>query len=113
MNERAGKPFARQPTSLKRTKVTSGARAAWKSRASKVTDDIYAVLSESIDWSEIGDLVCSVLVCIQENRETFEQHARHEGVVVEQLSAAAITELVREQIEGVVAHKTANRDASP
>jgi hypothetical protein len=55
----------------------------------------------SSEWSKIGDLVCQILTTIYvEDRARFEQSAAQQGATPEQLAAAAITQMVRERVEG-------------
>jgi hypothetical protein len=52
-------------------------------------------------WGTIGDAVCRVLVKIyREERDLFEREADRRGATLEQLTAAAITQMVRELVEG-------------
>jgi hypothetical protein len=53
-----------------------------------------------IDWGAVGDLVCQILVAVRDQSARFEAEARARGISLEQLTAAAITEAVREQVEG-------------
>ena len=53
------------------------------------------------DWNKIGDLVCQILTTIYvEDRARFEQRAAERAATLEQLAAAAITQMVRERVEG-------------
>jgi hypothetical protein len=54
-----------------------------------------------VDWVKFAEVVCRVLVKVyRENRGLFETGAARRGVTVEQLTAASITQLLREIIEG-------------
>jgi len=53
-----------------------------------------------IDWRQLGDLVCEVLEVVRLHAAAFEAQARARGITVEQQTAAAIVEAIRERIEG-------------
>jgi len=62
------------------------------------SDEDRVILLSRVDWEEVGDLVCSILTKIRENRSVFEQHAQQRRISLEQLTAAAITSAVREHL---------------
>lgn len=54
----------------------------------------------NVPWSEIGDLVCSILVNMRDNEDRFEAEAQRRNITLEQLTSAAIVEAIRQHIEG-------------
>jgi hypothetical protein len=53
------------------------------------------------DWDKISALACQILTTIYvDERGRFEQSAAQRGATPEQLAAAAITQMVRERVEG-------------
>ena len=55
--------------------------------------------TERMDWVQLGDLVCAILGKIRDNPRFFEAAARERGIEVEQLTAAAIIQAIRERVE--------------
>jgi len=53
-----------------------------------------------IDWGELADLVAATLAAISNSRERFEAEALRRGITVEELTAAAVIEAIRESVEG-------------
>lgn len=51
------------------------------------------------DWISVADRVLAILTRVAKHRESFAAEAAKRGITVEQLTAAAITEAVREQAE--------------
>ena len=52
-------------------------------------------------WGEVADLVCQILTKVYvQSRDRFEREAAQRKASVEQLAAAAITRMIREQVEG-------------
>jgi hypothetical protein len=63
--------------------------------------DTPAPMRSPVDWGRVGDLVCQVLgEMYREHRGCFEAHAAERGCTLDQVAAAAITQMVQEQIEG-------------
>jgi hypothetical protein len=62
----------------------------------------------SNEWDEVGDMVCAILTKIYgDSRHRFERAAANTGGTLEQLAAAAVTQMVRERVE----HERAGRNA--
>jgi len=55
---------------------------------------------EAVDWDATSDLICSILITVRDERESFQEAAIARAIGVEQLTAAAIAETVRQAIEG-------------
>jgi hypothetical protein len=54
------------------------------------------------EWHEIGCKVLEILdQVLVRKKKTFGKHAKERGITPEQLAAAAITECVRERVEGL------------
>jgi hypothetical protein len=58
------------------------------------------------DWGRIGDRIYEILESIDARRATFKREARRRGASLNQLAAAAIAEMVKEEIEGSWATRT-------
>ena len=54
-----------------------------------------------IDWAGLASLAAAILAKVRDNPTRFEAEARGSGITVEELTAAAIIEALREQIEGM------------
>jgi hypothetical protein len=52
-----------------------------------------------VDWGEVGNRVCEVLITIEGNQVSFEAAAKNRGTTIAQLTAAALTEMVKEYLE--------------
>jgi hypothetical protein len=56
-----------------------------------------------MDWSNLRDLICAVLVSVFRNEKRVALEAVRRGTTVDQLTAAAITEAVRRHTQGHLA----------
>lgn len=52
-----------------------------------------------VDWAEVGEKVGEVIATINANKVRFERAAAARGARLEQITAAAITEMVKEFLE--------------
>lgn len=52
-----------------------------------------------VDWAEVGEIVCTIIVRIKANPTRFEDQAATLGGSLEGLMAAAITQIVKEHLE--------------
>jgi hypothetical protein len=83
-----------------------------KFTASAITQTLRKIIERrlggtTVDWEKFGDAVCQVLVLVYGDFLTdFETEAARRGGTVEQLTAAAITQMVREMIEGRLARES-------
>jgi phage baseplate assembly protein W len=70
------------------------ARSTFMTKKLKILIDL-----NRVNWSAIGDSVCSVLATVKGSRVRFEREASQRGTNLEGLVAAAITEMIRERLE--------------
>ena len=52
------------------------------------------------NWANIADQVCTILAHVDQHGKRYATEARKRGIDVHQLTAAAITSVVRECVEG-------------
>jgi hypothetical protein len=52
-----------------------------------------------VDWTEVSDVVCTLIANLNDNQACLEHAAAKRNVSLEAISAAAITEMLREHLE--------------
>jgi len=56
-----------------------------------------------MDWSNLRDLICAILVSVFRNEKRFALEAVRRGATIDQLTAAAIAETIRRHTQGRLA----------
>jgi hypothetical protein len=60
----------------------------------------------AIDWKALADLICQVLETVRDNYALFQSEARSHGITLEQLTAAALIQVIEETLEADATNHT-------